>query len=112
MRVKILSEWKPFIPRICTVAKETLGEVRVILFGSTVYGEATAASDIDILVISESLPKTVRARARLKAALEEKAGLPPAHPIEIHLATLKEAQANPIYKEALEKGFQVNQGFI
>jgi len=43
----------------------------------------------------------------LRAEIEEAAGLPLYHPFEIHLATRGEAEANPIYREAINKGMKV-----
>lgn len=63
---------------------------------------------MDILIIAERLPHSFRARGRLKAEIEEKAGLPLYHPFEMHLMTGKEAEENPIYREAIKRGKALN----
>jgi len=60
-------------------------------------------SDLDILIIAKDLPKSALDRAQITGKIEEESGLPPFHPIQIHLATAEEAETNPIYKEARQK---------
>jgi len=98
---KILEDWKGIVKALTNSAKETLGDAEVVPFGSIVEGKATATSDLDILVIVKDMPKSALTRAQIKRKIEEAAGLPPLHPIQIHLATWQEAETNPIYKEAL-----------
>lgn len=103
MSVEALKNWRGTAEKVAEAARR-LRNVQVVVFGSIVEDKFTASSDIDILIMSEDIPKGAIKRAWLKKAIEERAGLPPIHPVEIHLATKKEAEANPIYLEALRKG--------
>ncbi len=85
-RAKILREWRKWSQRIAIAAREVLGEVEVYVIGSIAEGKAIAASDLDILVVSQKIPDNPREQSRLKTLIEEKAGLPFNHPVEIHLA--------------------------
>jgi len=100
---EILENWKDIVKTLTSSAKKILGDAEVVPFGSIVEGKATATSDLDILVIVKDLPKSALNRAQIISKIEEATGLPPIHPIQIHLATWQEAQTNPIYKEALKK---------
>lgn len=71
------------------------------MFGSVIKGLSTGASDVDILIISDQLPKKCKDRGNLKANIEERADLPLYHPFKIHLATSGEADENPIYRHAI-----------
>jgi predicted nucleotidyltransferase len=62
---------------------------------------------VDILIISDQLPKKCKDRGNLKANIEEGAGLPLYHPFEIHLATRGEAGENPIYRHAISEGLKL-----
>jgi len=100
---KLLENWKDIVKALTNSAKEILGDAEVVPFGSIVEGEATATSDLDILVIVNDLPRSALNRAQIISKIEEATGLPPIHPIQIHLITRQEAETNPIYKEALTK---------
>jgi len=100
---KILEDWKDIVKALTNSAKEILGDAEVVPFGSIVEGKATATSDLDILVIVKDLPKSALNKAQIIGKIEEATGLPPIHPIQIHLATWQEAETNPIYKEVLVK---------
>lgn len=100
---KFRENWKKVLEDITQSAKEVLGEVHVVAFGGVTEGKATASSDIDILIVVEDPPSDAWKRAKVKSAIEEKAGLPPIHPVQIHLITRREAKENPIYKEILNK---------
>jgi len=98
---KILKNWKGIVEKLTNSAKEVLGDAEVVAFGSVVEGKAVATSDLDILVIAKDIPRSAWSRAQIKSKIEEVAGLPPLHPIQIHLTTWQEVETNPIYKEAL-----------
>ena len=89
---KMAKTWKPWAEKIAKAAKQTLGSCEVYIFGSTVKGVQTGGSDVDILIVTDRQIKSNKERAQLKAAIEEKAGLPPIHPFEIHLTTRSEAK--------------------
>ena len=59
-----------------------------------------AASDIDILIVSENLPRSARERSLLRMEIEERAGLLEVHPFELHLADPEEAE---VYFRHIEK---------
>jgi len=98
---KILESWKDIVKALANSAKEVLGDAEVVPFGSIVEGKATATSDLDILIVTKDMPKSAMAIAQIKSKIEEATGLPPLHPIQIHLTTWQEAETNPIYKKAL-----------
>jgi predicted nucleotidyltransferase len=101
---KLVRNWLPWTKKIAGAARETLGECQVYVFGSVTKGTTTGASDVDILIVCHELPKDEKSRGNAKARLEAEAGLPLYHPFEIHLATIEEAQANPIYRTAIHEG--------
>jgi len=100
---KLRENWEKILEDVTQSAKEVLGEAHVVAFGGVAEGKATASSDIDILIVAEHLPSDAWKRAKVKSTIEEKAGLPPIHPVQIHLITWREAKENPIYKEILSK---------
>jgi len=100
---EILKDWKSIVEKLTNSAKQILGDAEVIPFGSVVEGKAVAASDFDVLIITKDIPKSAWKRAQIKSKIEEVTGLPPLHPIQIHLTTWEEARINPIYKEVLTK---------
>lgn len=81
--------FKDYSVKIKNKARELLGDVRVIVFGSTVKGSYNILnSDIDILIISNNLPEKEEERRKIK--VEIKSVLPIFNPFQIHLATEKE----------------------
>lgn len=103
---KIIKEWRGIVEAITRSAKDVLGDVEVIPFGSVVEGKAVVASDLDILIVAKDLPTSAWSKAQIKSKIEEAAGLPPLHPIQIHLTSWKETETNPIYKEAIARFHQ------
>lgn len=101
---KLARDWRFWCEGIAKAAKEVLGSCEVYVFGSVVGGRVTGASDVDVLIVGNQLPGDCRGRGRLKAKIEEAAGLPLYHPFEIHLATKKEAEENPIYRRVVHEG--------
>jgi predicted nucleotidyltransferase len=93
-RAKLLRSWKDWVGRILEASREILSPnlKGVYVFGSAITGRLTAASDIDILIVAENLPKSARARSQLRMEIEERAGLPQVHPFELHLADPGEAE--------------------
>lgn len=63
-------------------------------------------SDVDILIVSDNIPKRCEERGILKAHIEE-VGLSLYHLFEIRLATSSEAKENPIYRPATSEGIKV-----
>ncbi|WP_460122801.1 nucleotidyltransferase domain-containing protein [Stetteria hydrogenophila] len=89
---RLAREWRVWTRRIAVAAERVLGECRVYVFGSVAEGRATGGSDVDVLIVSENVPRRARDRWEAIARIEEEAGLPPFHPYEIHLASSEEAE--------------------
>ncbi|BEP16703.1 hypothetical protein PYJP_00550 [Pyrofollis japonicus] len=62
----------------------SIAEVYVI--GSVAEDNYIAASDLDLLIVTNSPPQTPREEAEAKTRIEELANLPIHHPLEIHFA--------------------------
>jgi len=99
---RIRQDWKNIVRKLSDAAKAVLGEAEVVPFGSVVKGDASAASDIDVLIITEDLPKSAWRKAQIISEIEGETGLPPFHPVQIHLVTWREAETNPIYTEIMK----------
>jgi len=92
MRAEIIDKWREYVAKLTAAVKDVLPDSRVYVFGSVVKSEATAASDIDVLIVSNAVPKSGLERAALKVRIEESAALPPYHPFELHLVDEEEAE--------------------
>lgn len=101
---ELARDWRFWSKKIADAARMLIGPCEIYVFGSVVRGQATGASDVDILVVSNRLPKDCRSRGNLKEKIEEEAGLPLYHPFEIHLATGEEARESPVYRSAILEG--------
>ncbi len=69
-------------------AESLLGKVEVYVFGSVVERKHTAASDIDVLIVSENVPRTQWERAKIKGTILKEIDV--FAPFEIHLVAPKE----------------------
>jgi len=84
-RKKFFLNCKRYSLEIKNKAKQLLGKVRVLVFGSVIKNSYNIVkSDIDILIISDRVPEKSEERSRIKA--EIKSVLPPFNPFQIHLA--------------------------
>ena len=76
--------------KVAVHVKEMIHEfdeyAEVYVFGSVVEGRYTASSDIDILIISDRIPR--EKRAEIKAKIRGKIGIQV--PIQLHIATREE----------------------
>jgi len=108
---RLVRDWRFWCEAIAEAAGRVLGSCRVYVFGSVVEGCVTGGSDVDVLIVADGLPRDFRLRSGLKADIEE-AGLPLYHPFEIHLATGEEAEGNPIYREAVNRGVRLPVGRV
>lgn len=98
-KAEMLHQWRKYAQKIAEASSNILGEdVDVHVFGSVVKGEATAASDIDILIVTNRTINSLTERNRLGMMIEEIAGLPQVHPFEIHIVTKDEAE--PYFRHA------------
>ncbi|MBC7091896.1 MAG: nucleotidyltransferase domain-containing protein [Nitrososphaeria archaeon] len=86
----MIREWRKYIPKLVKAIKETVPDAKIYVFGSAVKGEAVGGSDIDILIVSKSVPENNIKRAEIKVEIEKLAGLPYYHPFELHLANENE----------------------
>ena len=91
-RAGMLKEWRTWAERVAEAAEMILPKSEVYVFGSVVAGDYTGGSDIDILIISDTMVEGLLRRAELKSLIEERAKLPPTHQIQIHLAKRGEAE--------------------
>ncbi len=91
-RVKMLKNWKAWVSKIAKVAKELMLDAEVYVIGSVVRGDFVAGSDVDILIVSNSVPERIVGRGKIKVLIEEKLNLPYYHPFEIHLLKPEEAE--------------------
>lgn len=97
-RARMLKEWMKYVEVIAKAFREVLPDARIYVFGSVVSGRVVGSSDVDVLVVTGQLPMSHLERAKIKALVEEKCGLPHYHPFEIHLTT--EEEAKPYLKRA------------
>lgn len=91
-RAAMVEEWRNWTPKIAKAVESLLADSRVYVFGSVVRGDHTGGSDVDILIVSNSVPERLREKARIRARIEDEARLPALHPFEIHIATPEEAK--------------------
>jgi predicted nucleotidyltransferase len=91
-RAEMVKNWRKYAVRIAEAVRTILPGSRIYVFGSVVKGESTGGSDVDILIFSESLPRSNLERAKIKVKIEELSNLPPYHPFEIHLADREEGE--------------------
>ena len=80
------------------VAKESLPDVKLYLFGSILRKEATPASDIDLLIFSEKMPKKLSERNKIKVKILKEIGF--FSPFELHLVDKEEFE---FYKKFIDK---------
>ncbi|MEM4489526.1 MAG: nucleotidyltransferase domain-containing protein, partial [Desulfurococcaceae archaeon] len=104
---RIAHQWRFWSETIARTARDILGYCDVYVFGSIAEGRATGGSDVDVLIITDSLPRDFRVRGELIARIEEAAKLPLYHPFQIHLATWEEVKVNPIYRESVSRGIPI-----
>lgn len=94
LKSRVQSEKKYFVnpqkyaQTIKNLAQKELASPRIFLFGSVVENKATPGSDIDLLVVSPSVPQRQSDRAKIKAAFYKEIGF--YSPFEIHLITPQE----------------------
>jgi len=91
----LLRDWGEWARRIAAAAREVLAGdfLGAYVFGSAARGEAVAASDVDLLIVAKSLPRTRHGRSGIKLDILERAGVPADSPFEMHLVDEEEAEA-------------------
>ena len=103
-RTRILRARRKWLSRAKEAADEVLTSnlVGFYVFGSAVKGNLVASSDIDLLIVTKSLPKSIIGRSEIRETIMNRAGLPLVHPFEIHLVDEEEAK---VYFKHLGKDF-------
>ena len=89
-RLRMLLEWRNYLPLLAEAVREVLTGAEIYVFGSALEGNLTVDSDIDVLIIVDSLPGSGLERARLIDKIwraMEKRGIPPYYPFKIQLIT-------------------------
>ncbi len=88
-RLRRLLEWRRYVPLLARAAVDLLGpDTRVYVAGGAAEGRLTALSDIDVVIVSPSVPLDPRLRLRLTVELRERAvayGIPWDYPFDIHV---------------------------
>jgi len=87
-----------YAKKAAIVAKESLPDVKLYLFGSILRKEATPASDIDLLVFSKKMPPRLSKRNRIKVKILKEVGF--FSPFELHLVDKEEFE---FYKKFIDK---------
>lgn len=87
----MVRDWRMWVNRIAEAARLVLPDVEVYVIGSVVRGDWVGGSDVDVLLVSGSLPDSMLERAEIKSEVEDRAKLPVFHPFEIHLVSPVEA---------------------
>ncbi len=91
-RSRMIREWRTWVDKLASATKRLLPDAEVYVIGSIARGEAIASSDIDVLIITSKAPEKPRDIALLKTRIEEEAGLPPHHPIEMHIVNPRKGE--------------------
>jgi len=83
--LKHLRNYRKIARKVKDIVRRRCPEVEVYVFGSVVEGKATAASDIDILVICEGLSEEEKVKLKTEIWRE----LAFSVPIELHITSRK-----------------------
>ncbi|MGC9779522.1 MAG: nucleotidyltransferase domain-containing protein [Candidatus Heimdallarchaeota archaeon] len=89
-RYKLIKKYKQYLEPIKSACLQLLPKAKIFLFGSALSGKLVAASDIDILIVTEREFKNQRERASIILRIEDKVSLPFVHPFEFHLMSTPE----------------------
>lgn len=90
-RREMLREWRIWVSRIATIARNILRDTEVYVIGSIARGDYVGSSDVDVVIVSPNTPNGALSRAEVKALIEKMLDLPYYHPFEIHLLKPEEA---------------------
>ena len=85
---KYFKDWQRYGLEIKKYAQEILKDAKVYIFGSIIDGTYNPSSDIDVLIVSKSLPKDEEKRREIKIKIKSK--IDPFSPFQLHLATPEE----------------------
>ncbi|MCE4606220.1 MAG: amino acid permease [Desulfurococcales archaeon] len=90
-RMKLVDEWRNWLPSFVVELKKIVGEARVYLIGSVARGEKAVSHDVDILVVVRSKPSVKEQRSIVDKAVKN-AGLSSSHPVHVHFVTREEEE--------------------
>lgn len=105
-----LHMWRRYVPAIVLAARDLLGpETRVYVAGGAAEDRLTVVSDIDVIIVSPSMPRDGRGKLYLALDIRDLAvtryGLPWDYPVDLHLYTPEEfVEARKHYTRLLELG--------
>ena len=83
-RKALLMDWRGLVERAVLVIRKRYPKASVYIAGSIARGEATASSDIDLVVVLDHEPN-MKESARIISLVWEELNLPPSHPLEVHV---------------------------
>lgn len=83
-RRALLRNWRGLVERAVLAIRKRYPRASIYIAGSTARGEATAASDIDLVVVLDHEP-SVKESAHIISLVWEELNLPPSHPLEVHV---------------------------
>ena len=89
-RESILGNWEEIVGRVASSIKRVVRDAEVFIIGSHARGEPQKAGDIDILVVTPR-KLTREEEDMVRSAVERDLGLPPHHPVHLHVASKDEA---------------------
>ena len=114
-RLRMLMAWRRHADLIASAVRRVLPGAEVYVVGGATEERLTAVSDIDILVVTETAPRTAMKRAEIIARNREemkRLGIQNSYPYEIHLVGQAEAQEIPRkvwkYENNIEAGSSIH----
>ena len=93
-----LLRWRRYVGAVARAAADLLGhDARVYVVDGAAEGRLTVLSDIDIVIVSRSVPRDEAGKQRLRLEVRDRAvtryGLPWDYPVDIHLYNEEEFRA-------------------
>ena len=83
-REKLIFEWEKWLPNLVHAVKEVFRDAEIYLVGSIARREIHRAGDVDILIATHQRISKKEA-SKVIRSLAIKIGLPPHHPIDVHV---------------------------
>ena len=93
-----LLRWRRYVGAVARAAADLLGpDTRVYVVGGAAEGRLTVLSDVDVVIVSRSVPRDEAGKQRLRLEIRDRAvtryGLPWDYPVDIHLYNEDEFKA-------------------
>ncbi len=113
-RLRMLMAWRRHADLIASAVRRVLSGAEVYVVGGATEERLTAVSDIDILVVTETAPRTAMERAEIIAGNGgmKRLGVQNSYLYEIHLVGQAEAQEIPRkvwkYENNIEAGSSIH----